>query len=77
MRALLLLLAASTSLSGCATYMVQMKLSDDANGADYVIMKTNGDREKVFDCLSRPNGTDWDPTCVKVKFKTNVGDADK
>lgn len=74
-RAIGLILAVLSS--GCASYMVQMKLSDDEGGPDYVIMKINGNGEKVYDCESRPNGTDWDPTCVKVKFQNNPGDADK
>ncbi|HMV69079.1 MAG TPA: hypothetical protein PKA64_19690 [Myxococcota bacterium] len=56
--------------SGCASYMVQMKVSAEDGGPDYVIMRVNGNAEKVFDCLSRPDGVNWDPTCVKVKFQT-------
>lgn len=77
MSRLFLSLLCAGSLSGCASYMVQMRVSSDDAGPDYVIMRLNGSTEKVFDCYSRPNGQDWDPTCVKVKFQTQPGNAAK
>lgn len=62
-----LLIGAWLCSSGCAYYVVQMKVSEDPGGPDYVILK-NGD-QKVYDCLSRPDGERWDPTCVKVKLQ--------
>ncbi len=64
---LLVPVIASLVLGGCATFALYMPAKE--GGPDYVIVKTLGNNEKVYDCYSNPNGDVWDPTCVKVKFR--------
>lgn len=61
------LIAGSMVLAGCATFTLYMPEREE--GPDYVIVKTIGSTEKVFDCYSAPNGEVWDPTCVRVRFR--------
>jgi hypothetical protein len=62
----LLLLTASLS-TGCATF--EVITPQVSGGPDYIILKTVGNREKIYDCYSKP-GEVWDPTCVRVKYRT-------
>ena len=70
----LILAALASQLGGCAAYIVQMRLTSDTAGPDYVLLRDDG--ERIYDCYSKPNGTDWDPTCVKVKLKASAGSSD-
>lgn len=58
--------------SGCATrsYAVTMS-AQPSQGTNYVILQENrrSGRVKVYDCRSMPDGQNWEPTCVEVKFK--------
>ena len=40
-------------------------LFGDAEDGHYLVVSDEGE---VFDCLSRPDGQRWDPTCVLVEF---------
>lgn len=54
--------------AGCMkSYVVNM--SDPDMDAHYVLVQTGVQgASKVYDCLSRPDGRNWDPTCVKAKM---------
>jgi hypothetical protein len=56
----------AASLSGCATFTVVTPQKEA--GPDYIVLKTIGNREKIYDCYSKP-GDVWDPTCVLVKYR--------
>lgn len=64
----ILLAVLPLSLAGCLkTYVVEM--SDPAADAHYVLVQSSASgNSKVYDCLARPNGKDWDPTCVRAKM---------
>lgn len=64
----LLLLVSPLLLAGCfKTYVVEM--SDPDADAHYVLVQSAASgNSKVYDCQARPNGKDWDPTCVKAKM---------
>lgn len=55
-------------LTGCLkTYVVEM--SDPAADAHYVVIQSGASgNSRVYDCQARPNGTDWDPTCIKARM---------
>ena len=62
--------------SGCMrAYTVSMgeQPSEDAH---YVVVKTkwNG-KMRLFDCLSRPDGSEWKPVCKQVKMQSTMGEA--
>lgn len=56
-------------LTGCAmrTYVVEM--SEPTDNAHYVIVESGPGSQKVYDCLSRPDGKTWQPTCVKADMR--------
>lgn len=64
----LLLTVLPLFLAGCLkTYVVEM--SDPAADAHYVLVQSGASgNSKIYDCQARPNGKDWDPTCVKAKM---------
>ena len=64
----LLLLASLLLVTGCAkSYIVN--ISDPDKDAHYVLVQTGVQgSSKVYDCMARPDGKTWDPTCVKAKM---------
>lgn len=54
-----LLMACSPKVTGIQT------LSGDLTDGHYLVTSDDGE---VFDCLSRPDGTRWDPVCILVEF---------
>jgi hypothetical protein len=71
-RTLLLLLLTVLAVplgTACATFEVITPAV--AGGPDYIILKTLGSREKIYDCYSKP-GEVWDPTCVLVKYRVGL-----
>ncbi|MES2643036.1 MAG: hypothetical protein V4850_26375 [Myxococcota bacterium] len=56
---LLLSLACAPKITGITT------LYGDASDGHYLVVSDEGE---VFDCLSRPDGTRWDPECILVEF---------
>ncbi len=69
------LLALSLLFSGCMrAYTVDMG-SQPSAAAHYVVVKTkwNG-KMKVFDCMSRPDGTEWKPACKQVRMQSAMGE---
>ena len=65
---LLALLAVPLS-TACATF--EVITPQVVGGPDYIILKTLGSREKIYDCYSKP-GEVWDPTCVLVKYRGSL-----
>jgi len=61
-----LLLLTALLLTGCATF--EIVTPQVRGGPDYIILKTVGNQEKIYDCYSKP-GDVWDPTCVRVKYR--------
>lgn len=63
-----LVLLSPLLLAGCfKTYVVEM--SDPEQDAHYVVIQSAASgNSKVYDCLARPDGKNWDPTCVKAKM---------
>ena len=59
MLTLLLSLACSPKVAGIQT------LYGSALDGHYLVTSDDGE---VFDCLSRPDGTRWDPECILVEF---------
>lgn len=71
-----LLLALPLLLGGCGrAYTVTMGPQPSVD-AHYVVVKTrwNG-KMRVFDCMSRPEGEEWTPTCKQVKMQSHMGGA--
>jgi hypothetical protein len=56
------------STTGCIrTYVVNMDEQPGGITGHYVVTQTrmNGNM-KVYDCLSKPDGERWNPTCVRA-----------
>lgn len=74
MRALFVIAFAATLMTttGCAKqYVVAMRQSGVESGPDYILVQAHGpaDRQRVYDCYSKPDGDVWNPTCVRVDLR--------
>lgn len=65
------------SLSGCMrAYTVTMG-PQPPETAHYVLVQTRGSgRMFVYDCLSKPDGEHWNPTCVRADMRSEAGRTD-
>ena len=45
--------------------MVTSILAGTATDGHYIVINDDG---KVFDCMSRPDGENWEPTCIAVEY---------
>lgn len=61
------LMLACVQFAGCASYTIYVHDDEEENN-HYVLLKTLGAREWVYDCYSKPEGR-WDPTCVQVAMR--------
>ena len=59
-------------LSGCAYKYNIVTGPDQEHVEHYLMVRTAGNGTvKIYDCLSRPDGSTWDPTCQRVEMKGN------
>jgi hypothetical protein len=70
MRARLFACLAPLALAGCAytVQVIDVRDAGEVSGPDYVIVKIQGQGEKVYDCYSKPDGKAWAPECVQVEM---------
>lgn len=57
------------SFAGCTSYTV-LKLHDNIKTPynHYIVLKSaNGGLKYIFDCYSKPDGTNWAPVCKEIK----------
>lgn len=61
--------------TACVKQPVALYMDDQEGGetGHYVLIaaKMNGSL-KVYDCMSRPDGSSWDPVCQKVPLRNEV-----
>ena len=78
---LLALFATIATLTGCAKhYDVYMDTQQQGQTGHYVVIESKMSGQggmKVYDCLSMPNGSAWNPTCVKADMRGEAGGAIK
>ena len=58
-------------LAGCMHSYV-LSMSDPNVDAHYVLVQSGAGTQKVYDCLSRPDGQTWNPTCVKADMRSEA-----
>lgn len=60
---------------GCVKQQLQVSIDDQPSGetGHYVLLVTKRDNMRVYDCLSRPDGHSWNPTCVKADLRSEAG----
>lgn len=77
MRRLLALTLTLATLTACAKhYDVYMDAQEKGETGHYVVIESKMSGQggmKVYDCLSMPNGCEWNPTCVKADMKGEAG----
>lgn len=67
MKSVLFILAASIPSAGCLrAYTVTMGDQPSAQAHYVVVKQTAAGQMVVYDCLSRPDGKVWEPTCKRV-----------
>lgn len=59
------------NLTGCIrTYVVNMDEQPGGVTGHYVLAQTRmTGNMKIYDCLSKPDGVTWNPTCVKAELR--------
>jgi len=66
-------LALALLAGGCAKqYSVTMGFQPPAEAHYVVIQAKPSGAMKVYDCLSSPDGNNWDPTCVRADMRENA-----
>lgn len=74
-----LLLPALVLLSACApkSYLVTMGAQPPEDAHYVVVRSVMGGSMVVYDCLSKPDGQRWEPTCVKAEVRSSPPGSDK
>ncbi len=57
------------SLLGCTAAVVHIQPMDPVPDAHWIQLDDDG---KAWDCVSRPDGKNWHPECVKVDYKNSA-----
>lgn len=68
----LLMLLSMAGLAGCMhTYAVAV--SEPSPNAHYVLIQSGASgKQKVYDCMSMPDGSTYDPMCTRVRFRDSA-----
>lgn len=66
-------------LTACApkTSVVHMGVQPPEDAHYIVVRSVMGGTMVVYDCLSKPDGKTWEPTCVKAEVRSNPPSDDK
>lgn len=61
--------------TACAKQQLAVSMDDQPSGeaGHFVLIVTKRDNMRVYDCLSRPDGSAWNPTCVRADLKGEAG----
>lgn len=72
-------IAALAVLSACApkSYVVNMGVQPPEDAHYVVVRSVMGGTMVVYDCLSKPDGQTWEPTCVKAEVRSNPPSKDQ
>lgn len=61
------------ALTGCAKQYDIVTAPEQMDMNHYLMVQaTKSGGMKVWDCLHSPDGTAWDPTCVRVRMQDSV-----
>lgn len=72
-------IATLAMLSACApkSYQVNMGAQPPEDAHYVVVRSVMGGSMVVYDCLSKPDGTTWEPTCVKADVRSSPPEKDQ